>query len=146
MSKKPVYQVRFSTYPNFQKALDRVLRKAQSTLDFKVSRKILVLAGVLSLKHLSRIQIKNLREKLRIDKNPIKPENPGALHKAVELSLNDTALAKSIMGHFAFELHIHDISMRELYHIGICHLDRISGADVSTLVQAAKAIHEDLNA
>jgi len=146
MTKKAVYQVRFSSYPEFQKALDRALNKAQSTLDFRVSRKILVLAGLLSIKSLSRVKIKNLREELKIDKNPVKPENSGALHKAVELSLNDTALAKAIMGHFALELRIHDISMRELYHIGICHLDKIRGVEVSTLVQAAKAIHEDLNA
>lgn len=146
MSKKAVYQVRFSSYPDFQKTLDRVLRKAQSKFEFSVSRKMLVLAGVLSLKHLSGLQIAGLRKNLKIDKNPVRPDNRGALHRAVELSLHDTALAKSVLGHIALELRIHDISMRELYHIGIGRLDRISGADVSTLVLAAIAIHEDLNA
>jgi len=139
------YIVRFSSDRNFQAVIDRVVNKAKKATDGHVSRKTVVLAGLIALKSASKQNILTYRSKLVLGKNAHKDDRSKSLHKAVQLSLNDTALAKSLLGHVAFELRIHDLGLRELYHLGIYRLDKTKASDLATLIYAADAMREDLN-
>lgn len=146
MTKPAIYQVRFSSYPNYQDAFARVFVAAHTARGKRVTQKTIVLAGLLALKHASKSEIKDYLEELKLDRNPNKPENDNAMHRAVELTLHDTALAKSLLGHLAFDLRIHDVSMRQVYHLGTFKLAQCDNEDLKSLLMAAEAITADLNA
>ena len=97
LTKPAIYQVRFSSYPNYQDAFARVFVAAHTARGKRVTQKTIVLAGLLALKHASKSEIKDYLEELKLDRNPNKPENDNAMHRAVELTLHDTALAKSLL-------------------------------------------------
>mgnify|MGYP007079446243 CR=1 FL=1 len=145
LTKPAIYQVRFSSYQNYQDTFAKVYKAAHTASGKRVTQKIIVLAGLLALKHASKSEIKGYLEELKLDKNPNKPEHANAMHRAVELTLHDTALAKSLLGHLAFDLRLHTIVMRQVYHLGTFKLAECDHDDLKALLLAAEAITADLN-
>jgi len=146
LTKSSIYQVRLSSYQNYQDTFSKVYRNAHEASKKRITQKIIILAGLIALKGSSKEEIEGYVSELKLDKNPNNPENLAAMHRAVELTLHDTALAKALIGHFAYDLRLHQISMRQIYHLGTFKLAKSNPEDLKDYVTAAEAITAELNA
>lgn len=157
MSADPVYQLRLSSYPEFQTKFNEVHQAANAWLSslsrdeirvgdkkFKVNQRMTILAGMLCLRTSTKDEIVQWLEHLTVDKDPNKPVYAGTLYKAAEMTMNETALAKALVGKLAYEYQLHTVTFREAFHLGVFALAECDQDEIAALYRAANMIVWDL--